>query len=648
MAQYKSGTVSVRNGADEVQAVWQFNGDWLSASPSDTGTATGGAAGPPPTLVAGGESWTPNVHIGRYVVITSGSGIGQARRILSNTPTVLTVYGAWNTVPTTENFAIYAVETSPLTWTVNEVLAFSESSVVGELTSDDFYGLFLYGLITGSTAPTAGELVQGASSSNRMALNVDNPFGVHTPQTWDVDVSVGDIFTVAGDGKFYSIDAVTHPWEISLASNYTGTDEDGHQYAITRDFTPVLSIPIPQPGDIETAALIREAMLKVEEILGATVAMWASAPSYTGRAEQAARVNSGETGHEFFLPLQAYGTGGAQMRLQLRLWGGVGTAVQVLTRTATSITVAGTPWTPSEWIGWDVGINPGGTGEMQVRGITGNTNNTISWGSPLAVLPAVGDWITIMDDPNTDTIAADHQYVDDAIDALDLTQVDRKGDDMMGALILMGEEFESGTATGGSATTVVDSSNPFTGDNYTNYDVVVTDTATGAVQRRQIASNTNSTLTLTGDDLSPVCGSGDTYKVVDAPADDNEAATVQYVDDEIDANVPALGSWTALSYSANWGDFGGSYYNGEWAKDGLGLIHLRGCIKRTPTGGGSGQIMFTLPAGARPASILNYLVSGNGGGSHAEVEVGNAGAVRWYYGDEDEIHLEGIPPFEEA
>lgn len=66
----------------------------------DTGTAT---AGGNTSLTDSGKTWTNDEHIGRFVKITAGTGIGQVRRISDNTGTVLTVDTAWTTNPTTSS-----------------------------------------------------------------------------------------------------------------------------------------------------------------------------------------------------------------------------------------------------------------------------------------------------------------------------------------------------------------------------------------------------------------------------------------------------------------------------------------------------------------------------------------------------------------
>jgi hypothetical protein len=62
----------------------------------DSGTATSGTA---TTLTDTSKSWTTNVYANRMVWINGGTGVGQWRRILSNTSTVLTIDVDWDTNP---------------------------------------------------------------------------------------------------------------------------------------------------------------------------------------------------------------------------------------------------------------------------------------------------------------------------------------------------------------------------------------------------------------------------------------------------------------------------------------------------------------------------------------------------------------------
>jgi hypothetical protein len=73
-----------------------------------TGTSTGATAGSATTngtLTDAGKSWRTNQWRGYQVRITSGTGAGQVRKIVSNTATVLTVNGSW-TAPTASGYRI--------------------------------------------------------------------------------------------------------------------------------------------------------------------------------------------------------------------------------------------------------------------------------------------------------------------------------------------------------------------------------------------------------------------------------------------------------------------------------------------------------------------------------------------------------------
>jgi hypothetical protein len=85
-------------------------------------------------------------------------------------------------------------------------------------------------------------------------------------------------------------------------------------------------------------------------------------------------------------------------------------------------------------------------------------------------------------------------------------------------------------------------------------------------------------------------------------------------------------TWTQVSggigFQNSWVDFGGSYTNAAYAKDALGIVHLRGMIKS----GTSATTAFTLPAGFRPVGQLGFPV--DGGGAMALVNITSAGLVQ--------------------
>jgi len=65
-------------------------------TPAITGTATSGTA---TSMYDTSKAWTVNAYVGSWLYINSGTGINQARRIISNTATQLVVSDAWGTNP---------------------------------------------------------------------------------------------------------------------------------------------------------------------------------------------------------------------------------------------------------------------------------------------------------------------------------------------------------------------------------------------------------------------------------------------------------------------------------------------------------------------------------------------------------------------
>ena len=89
------------------------------------------------------------------------------------------------------------------------------------------------------------------------------------------------------DGAYYvalgSMPANTVPstspaywWEcspvgITLASNYAGVTQTGATYSISQDFTASLSLPLLNPGDINTGALVNRAMRILDALSNPTL-----------------------------------------------------------------------------------------------------------------------------------------------------------------------------------------------------------------------------------------------------------------------------------------------------------------------------------------------------------------------------------------
>ena len=101
---------------------------------------------------------------------------------------------------------------------------------------------------------------------NTGSVNVTNGnavvVGVST--SWLAEVNVGDIFSIVGSGVWYTVGSVDTDLQITLNSNYAGATQSGQLYVITRDFTPSLGLPYPTTGDLETAAILKRALMLLD------------------------------------------------------------------------------------------------------------------------------------------------------------------------------------------------------------------------------------------------------------------------------------------------------------------------------------------------------------------------------------------------
>lgn len=97
-----------------------------------------------------------------------------------------------------------------------------------------------------------------------------------TGNDW-TDAQVGSLFSITGTsatGVLYTVAAITNPassgsgkWELTLSAPYAGTTATGQPYQITRDFTPLLSLPLIYRGDTDTAALINRAFALLDQAI---------------------------------------------------------------------------------------------------------------------------------------------------------------------------------------------------------------------------------------------------------------------------------------------------------------------------------------------------------------------------------------------
>ena len=73
-----------------------------------------------------------------------------------------------------------------------------------------------------------------------------------------------------------------------------------------------------------------------------------------------------------------------------------------------------------------------------------------------------------------------------------------------------------------------------------------------------------------------------------------------------------VGDPGAPSFGSGWASFGGGFNMVGFAKDALGIVHLRG-LASCAAGCADGTAIFQLPAGYRPLAIERHVSVGEGG-----------------------------------
>jgi hypothetical protein len=81
---------------------------------------------------------------------------------------------------------------------------------------------------------------------------------------WLGEIEAGDIFTVVGNGAWYEVASVVSNTELTLTAQYRGVTASGAAYAVTRDFTPENGYPYPVTGDVETAGIVKRALVMID------------------------------------------------------------------------------------------------------------------------------------------------------------------------------------------------------------------------------------------------------------------------------------------------------------------------------------------------------------------------------------------------
>ena len=125
---------------------------------------------------------------------------------------------------------------------------------------------------------------------------------VGTGTSWASYVTAGSVFTVVGSTVPYVVASVTDNTHLTLSSNYGGTTASGLSYTIGTSFTPNLGLPYVEQGDVETATILKRAMLLIDQDL-ATPGVTINATSVTSvMPGLGAKAFVTQTGKQFAFP----------------------------------------------------------------------------------------------------------------------------------------------------------------------------------------------------------------------------------------------------------------------------------------------------------------------------------------------------------
>ena len=142
-----------------------------------TGSINGVNASTVNTITCTSATMTPNLFVGNYVTIVSGTGSAQTRTIVANTITTLTVYPNWTITPDTTSTFTISLLPSPGNSSVY--------AVSNTLTSTSFTAPFVSGVLNSSSAiigATIGYDITFWSNPNQIVSTTSN--------IWDWKASV--------------------------------------------------------------------------------------------------------------------------------------------------------------------------------------------------------------------------------------------------------------------------------------------------------------------------------------------------------------------------------------------------------------------------------------------------------------------------
>ena len=418
-----------------------------------TGTATAGANR---TLTDSSKSMAVDDYVNYQIRITGGTGMGQRQRIIANGTNYFEVAKKWTTNPdATSTYSVLA-DTDTIFFSGNGNSSMLKYSVEADLWSQG--NIYDYGVTNNVTVQRNGTLPFGIASGTRntgaITAVVINAAGSN--------YRIGDVLTVSGgggsSGKVY-VETISSTGQIlSVSLMRCGAGYSVTTGAATTGGTGTLAtVNISTVGIVCIATTSAFHPFKIGD-------------SVTIKGCSDAAYNTTVT------IIGVDGTTGAQPITFEFITTAAGGITATASNSTTIVVDAAANWDVNELVGKTIGVAAvGTTGAYQFRRITSNTATTIT------VTNALG----------TAAVTGTSRYI--------ITEAEAIGRDVQ---FPIATQNAAGAATGGSTTTLVDSSKTWDPGCWTGNKVrIVAGTGLGA--EIAITANTNTTLTYATQTFTP-------------------------------------------------------------------------------------------------------------------------------------------------
>jgi hypothetical protein len=170
------------------------------------------------------------------------------------------------------------------------------------------------------------------------------------------------------------------------------------------------------------------------------------------------------------------------------------------------------------------------------------------------------------------------------------------------------------------------------------------DLENGAVTAKKLDKNSVTTKKIKDDAVTGAKAQESSFAAVPSAASAANAAALggsppsAFASSSLEA-VHRVGAAGQPVFQNSWDNEGGGFETVGFYKDSLGIIHLVGDAHNAA----APQLIFTLPGGYRPASIIDFFVRANGDTAGATVIIEPDGSVRQFgYAGGNRLQLNGI------